>query len=133
VLDNHLAPASRLGSAQLIAPDHLGIRVVSTDGLHPPVGALVRIIASLDPGATVGRVDAATAVVADAARVLAVDGGTDGRDLGVLVEVRSEEAPRVAFAAANGALTLALLPPEDACCVDEQPSPPPPSSSEPAA
>jgi Flp pilus assembly protein CpaB len=131
VLAEHLAPTTRLGTAQLVSVDHVAMRVPSIDGLRPAIGATVRIIASLDPGAILTRGEVGAVIVADGARVLAVDGGDDGHELGVLVEVRSDEAPRVAFAAANGVLTLALLPPEDACCVDELPSSR--ASSEPAS
>jgi Flp pilus assembly protein CpaB len=58
-------------------------------------------------------------VVAQAARVLAVD--TDRTSdvsggVGVTLLVTAIEARGLAFAAANGVLTLALAPPEDACC-----------------
>lgn len=123
VLRANVAPRSRLGSVALVRPDHVAMRLVSVDGLLPPVGSVVRILVSLDPGATAGRVDAAATVVADAARVLEVDADREGStDAGVLLEVRSDDAPRVAFATANGVTTLVLLPPEDACCVDEPPA-----------
>ena len=60
--------------------------------------------------------------MAHAARVLAVDdaadadatGAADG--VGVTLLVTEDEARGIAFAAANGVVTLALAPPEDACC-----------------
>lgn len=111
VMPAHLAERGRAGSLALISPDHRGVRIVPADGLRPPVGAVVDVIASLDP-TTGGAVRAS--VVAFGAVVLAVDGGDDGTEAGVVVEVTTDEATRIAFAAANGQLTLALLPPEDA-------------------
>ena len=57
-------------------------------------------------------------VVAHAARVLAVDADDDALadGAGVTLLVTEDEARGLAFAAANGVLTLALAPPEDACC-----------------
>lgn len=111
VMPANLAEPGRNGSVALITPAHRGVRIVPADGLRPPVGAIVDVIASLDP-TTGGPVRAS--VVAASAVVLAVDGGDDGTEAGVLVEVTTDEATRIAFAAANGQLTLALVPPEDA-------------------
>jgi Flp pilus assembly protein CpaB len=111
VMPAHLADQGRRGNVALIAPDHRGVRIVPSDGLRPPVGAIVDVIASLDP-TTASAVRAS--VIANGAVVLAVDGGDDGTEVGVVLEVTTEEATRVAFAAANGQLTLALVPPEDA-------------------
>ena len=57
-------------------------------------------------------------VVARAARVLAVEADDDALadGAGVTLLVTEDEARGLAFAAANGVLTLALAPPEDACC-----------------
>ena len=54
-------------------------------------------------------------------RVLAVDEPRTpkrqvGDGVGVTLLVTEDEARGLAFAAANGVLTLALAPPEDACC-----------------
>ncbi|MGQ0826561.1 MAG: Flp pilus assembly protein CpaB [Actinomycetota bacterium] len=117
VLGGNLAAADRPGLTGLVAPGTRAIRIEPIDGLRPPVGAVVDVLAAVDP--TLGG--PATSVVARAARVLAVDdGGTDeytgnGR-AGVTLLVTEEEAHGVAFALANGVLTLALAPPEDACC-----------------
>jgi len=40
-----------------------------------------------------------------------------GSDVGVTLLVAEEDAPRLAFAAAAGVVTLALVPPEDAAAV----------------
>jgi len=114
VLADHLAGAARSSTASLLAPGRRAVRIAAGDGLRPPVGSIVEVYAS---------VDATTTVVASGARVLALDGGTEGREIGVLVEVRADEAARLAFAAANGALMIALAPPEDACCNEETPGP----------
>jgi Flp pilus assembly protein CpaB len=110
VLTAQLVRGGRASTAALVAPERRAVRVVTIDGLRPPVGAIVEVYAS---------VDTTTTVVARGARVLAVDGGSDGAETGVLVEVRASEALDLAFAAANGALVLALAPPEDACCEEE--------------
>lgn len=120
VLRAHLAPGDRTGTATLLAPGHRAVRVQAADGLRPPVGAAVDVLASLDPGVTIAGSDAPTLTVASGARVLATDGGRDGMPVGVVLEVTVEEASRLAFATANGIITLALAPPEDACCTDVQ-------------
>ena len=113
----HLAPTDRTGLTGLIPRGMRAMRVEPVDGLRPPLGAVVDVLAAVDP--TLGG--ASTAVVAQAARVLAVDRGHDdeytgGGRAGVTLLVTEDEAQRVAFAVANGVLTLALAPPEDACC-----------------
>ncbi len=117
LLDSNVAESSRRGTAELIAADHVAVRVVSEDGLSPTVGSSVQVIATLDGGAP-----ASTAVLSEVALVLGVDGGDNGRELGVLLEVPRDDAPRIAFALANGVVMLALLPPEDVCCAESRSS-----------
>jgi Flp pilus assembly protein CpaB len=123
LLAAHLAAADRHSVATLIAPGHVAIRIADSEGLRPPVGSVVQVLAPVAIGTAIelrsgGRAD----VVVERARVLEV--GDDGTTRTVLVEVLVADAPRLASATANGVLTLALLPPEDACCADASPSSP---------
>jgi Flp pilus assembly protein CpaB len=115
VLEGNLTAANRRGLEGLVPPGSRAVRIRTDDGMQPPVGAVVDVLAALDPTISeTGRAD----VVARAARVLAVDESDDARadGVGVTVLVTDAEAGGLAFAAANGVLTLALAPPEDACC-----------------
>jgi Flp pilus assembly protein CpaB len=117
LLDPHLADPDRDGLEGLVALGFRAVRVRPEDGLQPPIGAVVDVLAAIDPSVT-GRTNAE--VVAHGARVLAVDatGGESaaGNTAGVTLLVTEDEARELAFASANGVLTLALAPPEDACC-----------------
>jgi len=111
-----LAPADRDGLTGLVPVGSRAVRVRPDDGLAPPVGAVVDVFASVDASVDAG---AEATVVARAARVLAVDTADrndEGRGVGVTLLVTENEARGLAFAEANGVLTLALAPPEDACC-----------------
>jgi Flp pilus assembly protein CpaB len=115
VLEGNLTAANRRGLEGLVPLGSRAVRIRTDDGMQPPVGAVVDVLAALDPTISeTGRAD----VVARAARVLAVDESDDARadGVGVTVLVTDAEAGGLAFAAANGVLTLALAPPEDACC-----------------
>jgi pilus assembly protein CpaB len=115
----HLTTTERDGLGGLVPIGYRAVRIRPEDGLDPPAGAVVDVIASVEVA-----IDQASdaQVVAHAARVLAVDdaadadatGDADG--VGVTLLVTEDEARVLAFAAANGVLTLALAPPEDACC-----------------
>jgi Flp pilus assembly protein CpaB len=115
LLAPNLAPAARTGADGLVPIGYRAVRVQPEDGLKPPLGAVVDVLASLDP--TVVEHTGAD-LVARGARVLAVDTATEASSegVGVTVLVTEDEARELAFAAANGVLTLALAPPEDACC-----------------
>src|SRR5262245_60865389 len=111
-----LARADRDGLTGLVPIGSRAVRVRPDDGLAPPVGAVVDVLASVD--ASVDATAEAT-VAADTARVHAYDtddANDDGGGVGVTLLVTENEARGLAFAAANGVLTLALAPPEDACC-----------------
>ena len=61
----------------------------------------------------------ATVVVAAGVQVLGTDAATEkngsrGDTLGVTLLVDADDARRLAFAEANGVVTIALVPPEDA-------------------
>jgi Flp pilus assembly protein CpaB len=116
LLAPHLADPGRDGMDGLVGPGSRAVRVHPEDGLRPPVGAVVDVMAAIDPTFT-GR--AGADVVARSARVLAVD-APDGAGIddttGVTLLVTEDEARELAFATANGVVMLAIAPPEDACC-----------------
>jgi Flp pilus assembly protein CpaB len=121
----HLTAAARNGLDGVVPFDRRAVHVVMKDGFRPPRGAVVDVLASFDPASLVdagarGR----AAIVAAGAQVLALDdpaqsGGPAGTGVTLLVTVA--EAPAVAFAAANGDVTVALAPPEHACCTSSTP------------
>jgi len=93
------------------------VHVTPADGFRPPRGAIVDVLAAFDPTSVVvdGARDSAV-IVASGARVVEVDdrASTDDTNVGVTLLVSEEEARVLAFAAANGDLTLAIAPPESA-------------------
>jgi Flp pilus assembly protein CpaB len=103
------------------------LRIVARDALHPPVGSSVDVLVTFESSDGAGG-GVPTVVAARAVLVLgtddapaAVEAGTAGRatgdrgaGLGVTLLVPEDDAPRLAFAAAAGVVTLALVPPEDA-------------------
>ncbi len=115
----HLTTTERDGLGGLVPVGYRAVRVRPEDGLRPPAGAVVDVLASLE--VSIERA-AAAEVVAHGARVLAIDGGAEPATtgeadaVGVTLLVTEDEARGIAFAAANGVVTLALAPPEDACC-----------------
>ncbi len=122
----HLAPADRDGVAGIVPPGRRAVRITPADGARPEPGTVVDVLAALDPS-LVGATNRAIAV-ARGARVLAVDelGGAAGEYAangasGVTLLVTEDEAYDLAFAAANGVLSLAVAPPEAACCTSPEP------------
>jgi Flp pilus assembly protein CpaB len=120
VFAHHLAPANRSGLDGIVPVGDRAVHVGPKDGFRPPRGAVVDVLAAFDPTAVtvVGARDTAV-VVASGARVLAVDdssrdGGSSNASVGVTLLVTDREARVIAFAAANGDLTLAIAPPESA-------------------
>jgi Flp pilus assembly protein CpaB len=118
----HVAPASRTGLDAVIPRGERAVHVTPKDGFRPARGSVVDVLAAFDPSvvAVDGPADAAV-VVADGARVLAVDdasasGDSDASNAGVTLLVTEAEARAIAFAAATADLTLAVTPPESACC-----------------
>jgi pilus assembly protein CpaB len=117
VFAQHLAPEDRSGLDGVVPEDARAVHVMPADGFRPPIGSIVDVLAAFDPTAVV--VDGARAsavIVAGGARVLAVDerDSIDDANAGVTLLVTESEARVVAFAAANGDLTLAIAPPESA-------------------
>jgi pilus assembly protein CpaB len=113
----HLAPADRPGIDGVVPVGTRAVHVTPADGFRPPPGAIVDVLAAFDPTAVVVDGTRTSAViVAGGAQVLAVDerDSTDDANAGVTLLVTESEARVVAFAAANGDLTLAIAPPESA-------------------
>jgi pilus assembly protein CpaB len=113
----HLAPSSRSGVDGVVPVGSRAIHVTPADGFRPPIDAIVDVLATFDPTAVV--VDGArtsAVIVASGARVVSVDEheSIDDTRAGVTLLVTEPEARVVAFAAANGDLTLAIAPPESA-------------------
>ena len=115
LLEPHLTERDRDGLSGLVPFGYRAVRIRPDDGLRPPVGAVVDALVALDPTLSDRREGQ---IVARAARVLAVEADDDALadGAGVTLLVTEDEARGLAFAAANGVLTLALAPPEDACC-----------------
>lgn len=116
----NLAPPQRAGLDGVLPDGTRAMRVVVEDGLRPPAGSAVDVYATfasdrLGTGAT--SRDPAT-VVASGVPVLATDrgGAASGapRTIGVTLLVDERDAAAIAFAATNGRIVLALVPPEDA-------------------
>lgn len=97
VLEGRLAPAGTSAVAALVPAGHRAVAVPAGDGLPLAVGDTVDVLATLDPESA-----RPTFPVARDARVVHVG------EVAVTVAVTVDEAPRVAFALAAGAVTLAL-------------------------
>ena len=117
VFAHHLASADRSGIDGIVPAGERAVHVTPADGFRPPRGAIVDVLAAFDPTAVVvdGARDSAV-IVASGARVIAVDNRTttDDANAGATLLVSESEARVLAFAAANGDLTLAIAPPETA-------------------
>lgn len=119
--ERNLVDADREGDGAVVPHGMRAVRVPDTDGLAPAPGSVVDVIVALDP-VLAEETGTPTLVPAAGARVLAGPAASDVEDeaageASVLVLVPADEAERIAFAVANGSVTLALAPPEDACCV----------------
>jgi Flp pilus assembly protein CpaB len=125
VVDGNVAPRRRTGLDGAIPTGMRALRVVVRDALRPPVGSSVDVLATFDSGSSEAGGGAPTVVAARGVLVLGTDdapasfetptssrGG--GAGLGVTLLVSEDDAPRLAFAAATGVVTIALVPPEDA-------------------
>ena len=121
LLPAHVTPAERDPLGAIVPRGMRGVHVAVEPGLRPAPGAIVDVLATFDPAIVVGDGGGdATLTVVRAATVLdataverSVDDSAQG---GITLLVTEDEAHRLAFASANGVLTIALAPPEDACC-----------------
>lgn len=122
LIERSLAGRDRTGLDGVVPPGMRAMTVTTKGGLHPTVGSVVDVLATFDP-ARLGMEVEPTVTVAEGA--LVIDTG-DAQPTGVIASqaegghvlvtllVSTEIATRVAFAAANGVLTLTLAPPEEA-------------------
>ncbi|MGH9033593.1 MAG: Flp pilus assembly protein CpaB [Acidimicrobiia bacterium] len=123
----NLVPRDRSGLDGVVPP---GMRIVRIAADAPSAarraGAAVDVLATFDAGVAIapesGGPDDPTVVVAEGALVVAIDGetaaagdlaGAEGAD-GMTLLVTEDEARALAYAAAAGVVTVALVPPEDA-------------------
>lgn len=117
-----LAPRDRTGLDAVVPPGMRALTVTTDDGLHPAAGSLVDVLVTFDPTRLGMNVEPTITVAAGALVIGTGDSKPAGVALGqgeagkarVTVMVSAEIAKRLAFAAANGVLTLALAPPEEA-------------------
>lgn len=124
VIDGNLAPRRRTGLNGAIPPGMRALRIVVRDALRPPVGSSVDVLATFDAGSSEASGTAPTVVAARGVLVLGTDdapasfesgtGERSGDGFGVTLLVMEDDAPRLAYAAATGVVTIALVPPEDA-------------------
>jgi Flp pilus assembly protein CpaB len=119
----NLAPADRRGLDGVV-PAGMRIVRVTADGAPPlHAGDAIDVLASFDPALASELPEGWDPTQAVARGALVVE-GSDGADtgnptvtgtaVGVSVIVTEEEARGLAFAAANGVVTLAVAPPEEA-------------------
>jgi Flp pilus assembly protein CpaB len=123
VVKGNVAPRGRTGLDGAIPSGMRALRVVARDALRPPVGSSVDVLVTFE-SSDAGGGGAPTVVAARGVLVLGTDespatvethaGDRGAGGLGVTLLVTEEDAPRLAFAAAAGVVTLALVPPEDA-------------------
>jgi Flp pilus assembly protein CpaB len=91
------------------------MRIGVADTPRLRAGDHVDVYVTFDPGQVSADSDP-TRTVAEAVPVLALDRDDatgDAATTGVTLMVGVDEAPRLAYAAANGVLALALVPPEE--------------------
>jgi Flp pilus assembly protein CpaB len=124
VVDGNVAPRRRTGLNGAIPTGMRALRIVVRDALRPPVGSAVDVLATFDSGSSESGGGPPTVVAARGVLVLGTDDAPaslevatsprGGAGLGVTLLVNEDDAPRLAFAAATGVVTIALVPPEDA-------------------
>jgi Flp pilus assembly protein CpaB len=121
VTEANLTPARRTGLDGSVPPGMRAMRVVVTNAVTVRPGAAVDVLATFATSSTPGASQSASAtvVVAAGVQVLGTDNTTEkngarGDTLGVTLLVDADDARRLAFAEANGVVTIALVPPEDA-------------------
>jgi Flp pilus assembly protein CpaB len=115
VTTRHLATHGRDGRGGGVAPGRRAMRIAVADTPRLRVGDHVDVYVTFDPGQVSADTDP-TLTIAEAVPVLALDRDDavgDATTTGVTLMVDVDEAPRLAYAAANGVLALALVPPEE--------------------
>lgn len=128
VSERHLGPRDRTGLDGVVPEGMRAMRVVIDEAPQLAAGSVVDVLVTFDPGLVPPEIDATTTVVEGAVIVGTDEGREPGRDAaGVTLLVDEPAARRLAFAMANGIVTLALAPPEEACC--PKPSSTPSSAS----
>jgi Flp pilus assembly protein CpaB len=118
VTARHLAGKHRDGRDGVVAPGRRVMRVSVAETPELRSGDHVDVYVTFDPGQVSPDTDP-TLTVAEAVPVVALDrdaspgvaGGAAATGVTLMVDV--DEAPRLAYAGANGVLALALVPPED--------------------
>jgi Flp pilus assembly protein CpaB len=126
VVDGNVAARRRTGLDGAIPRGMRALRIVARDALHPPVGSSVDVLVTFQSSDAATSSGAPTVTAARGVLVLGTDDAPaavetgepapDGQSsaIGVTLLVAEDDAPRLAFAAAAGIVTLALVPPEDA-------------------
>jgi pilus assembly protein CpaB len=127
VVNGNVAPRGRTGLDGAIPPGMRALRIVARDSMRPPVGSSVDVLVTFESSDAAAAGGAPTVVAARGVLVLGTDdapaavetraGDRNAAGIGVTLLVTEEDAPRLAFAAAAGVVTLALVPPEDAAPV----------------
>jgi Flp pilus assembly protein CpaB len=123
VVDGNVSPRRRTGLNGAIPAGMRALRIVVRDALRPPIGSSVDVLATFDSGNREAGGPAPTVVAARGVLVLGTDdtpasletatSARSGAGLGVTLLVTEADTPRLAFAAATGVVTIALVPPED--------------------
>lgn len=127
VVQGNLADRERTGVDGVVPPGMRAVQVVAEESVLPRSGEIIDVLVTFDP-ARIGPDVEPTLTVASGALVIKGVGGGSGEEAGdaenatsgatgsvtVTVLVSVETAHRLAFAAANGVVTLAVAPPEDA-------------------
>ena len=119
VADDNLAPRARTGIDGALPVGSRAMLVTVGNAIRPPIGAAVDILATVDAGLAASAPDDAisSTAVASGVPVLRVGAATavdGGHGLAVTVLVSPRQARDLAYAAAHGVLTIALVPPEEA-------------------
>lgn len=124
LISGNVAPRRRTGLNGAIPAGMRAMHIVARDALRPPVGSSVDVLVTFDPATNGASGAAPTVVGARGVLVLGTDDAPAGLEtgasqrpgsgVGVTLLVTEEDAPRLAFAAATGVVTIALVPPEDA-------------------
>lgn len=123
VTQRHVTGRDRDGRDGVVPPGRRAMRIVVANGLTPRAGDIVDVFVTFPAGSLPTDADP-TLTVAERVPVVAVDAGSESSDsnahperVGVTLLVPSEQAKRLAFAAASGTVALAATPPEDAPAV----------------